>query len=263
MDEAQILAGLVADSAREVFALFIIVAQRARAGRGALAKADAPGRHGHAVGDIGRHQMRQRIRIGIVFLIRLENLVEVVKRLRRVKAFLLQIVLAHNQAAVIEGLVEKLRHEIALAVLQLELIHFLLQTQFFHHGVEVGRPFRIIADGHNASVEREGRIFTLRILIQNDVRQVHAGIQRGRNPRGKVRGRDGLDRHVQPGNFCRRVQREPTVHKGKRGVVGVPDAYLDGRVFGDHRTRAKAKRHRRHQHEQQTGLQESLHANPP
>ena len=65
----------------------------------------------------------------MVRLIGFEDLVQIIEGLGRIKALFLQVILTHDQAAVIEGLVEQLRHKIALAVLQRQFLHIILQAQ--------------------------------------------------------------------------------------------------------------------------------------
>ena len=47
----------------------------------------------------------------MVRLIGFEDLVQIIEGLGRIKALFLQVILTHDQAAVIEGLVEQLRHK--------------------------------------------------------------------------------------------------------------------------------------------------------
>ena len=166
----------------------------------------------------------------MVRLIGFEDLVQIIEGLGRIKALFLQVILTHDQAAVIEGLVEQLRHKITLAVLQRQFLHIILQAQLFHHGVKVGRPFRIIADGDDGSVERQRRILALSILIKYHVGTILAGVQRQGDLGIVIRGRDSLHRQVHTRDFRSLLNRQPAVHIRQRGVICVIHRYFDGFV---------------------------------
>ena len=223
----QVIAGLIADGAREILALVVVVAQNKGAAGRALAEADAPAGHGHTVGNIQGNQVGERIGIGIIFFVGLQDLVQIVERLGIVEAFLLQVVLTHDEAAVEERGVRQSGHIIQLSVGKTQRVDLVLHAEFLNISVEVRRPIGIIADGHDRAVQRQRGVLACGRLIQDDVRAVFLRVQREGNLCGQVGRGDGLHLKLQAADLGRLLRGEPVVLPRKRGVIGIIHADMD------------------------------------
>ena len=191
-------------------------------------QADAPGGHGKAVEYARADQHGQRIGIGILSLIGLKDLIEVIKGLGGGDVVFLQIVLAQDQAAVVEGLVKQTGQVIALSVAQVEKIDILLQAERFNAGVEVRRPVSVVADRHDGAVERQGGVLTLYGLIEDHIRRVGAGIQRKGNLGLIIGNGNDLKVDINIILFLNGFDCQPVFFERKGRVVGVVHRDLQG-----------------------------------
>ena len=91
-----------------------------------------------------------------------QHAIQIVKRLGYGKIVLFQQIFAEDQSTIVERHIKESRHVIPFAVFEFQQIDIVLQAELFDSSIEVRGPLRIIADRHDRSVERKGRVFTLR-----------------------------------------------------------------------------------------------------
>ena len=230
--ECEVFFALIINCASKEILVVVIIAQNVRAIGAVFAHADAEGRHRHTEQNAGTSQNGERVRIGIISFVSLQDLVQVIKGLGGFQTLGFQIILTQDQAAIVERLIGQRRHIVALAVLQVQHIHIVLQVHFLNAGVEVGGPVAVVADGNQSAVQSQRSILTGGGLVQDDIGNVLAGIQCQRNLGRVVRNRNGLNVQVDVAALLHFGKGEPVFFIRKGSIIRQINSDVDGVLIG-------------------------------